>query len=447
VIEELDEVLAFIYTGQCQPTAEDFKQTLLLVHRNKVGKALEWLKWNHIGYKDLCISYENLNLYPEDGPPVVVDYHKSSGERDFEAVAQNDNDVEDGTSTGACPFVVHSLTGEQFITKSLKALIAIAMDHMDKNRKILAIGHDQHPQSIYHNPSLYPKMFPWLFPYGLGGIGSMVHKGKILTLNHKGHLLMYHDKRFQTGPHFPLIAFNHEQIKESTTGGSLLSERQSFPIVAGQLLNLNPDVLSDIAKCMSDGERVKPQTEEEKACFQVIHDLDHVGKHVEGSITNRKFMRNEIWSMISFMGAPSWFITFSPADNRHPIHLYFADTKERFSPTIHSLDECYQLIANNPVAGAQFFHFMVETFIEHVLGVGKHHRGVYGNTSAYYGTVEQQGRLTLHLHLLLWIKGALTPQEIRDRIMDPNSEFQQKMVEYLESVHQGEFLMGSIEEI
>jgi len=158
-------------------------------------------------------------------------------------------------------------------------------------------------------------------------------------------------------------------------------------------------------------------------------------------------MRNEIWSMISFIGAPSWFITFSPADNRHPIHLYFADTKERFSPTIRSSDECYQLIANNPVAGAQFFHFMVETFIEHVLGVGKHHRGVYGNTSAYYGTVEQQGRLTLHLHLLLWIKGALTPQEIRDQIMDPNSEFQQKMVEYLESVHQGEFLMGSIEEI
>jgi hypothetical protein len=122
------------------------------------------------------LSYENLNSYPEDGPPVVVDYHKSSGERDPETVAQNDNDLEDGTSTGTCPFVVHSLTGEQLVTKSLKALIAIAMDHMDKNRKVLAIGHDQEPQSIYHNPSLYPNMFPWLFPYGLGGIGSKTHK-------------------------------------------------------------------------------------------------------------------------------------------------------------------------------------------------------------------------------------------------------------------------------
>jgi hypothetical protein len=72
---------------------------------------------------------------------------------------------------------------------------------------------------------------------------------------------------------------------------------------------------------------------------------------------------------------------------------------------------------------------------------------VYGNTSAYYGTVEQQGQLTLHLHLSLWIKDALTPQEIHDRIMDSTSDFQQSIVEYLESVHQGEFITGNIEDV
>ena len=49
------------------------------------------------------------------------------------------------------------------------------------------------------------------------------------------------------------------------------------------------------------------------------------------------------------------------------------------------------------------------------------HTGLYGKTSGYYGTVEQQGRLTLHLHLLLWIKGALSPQDIRDRLMSGDS--------------------------
>jgi Helitron helicase-like domain at N-terminus len=89
----------------------------------------------------------------------------------------------------------------------------------------------------------------------------------------------------------------------------------------------------------------------------------------------------------------------------------------------------------NPVAGAQFFHFVCEMFIKHVLG-----DGVFGPTNAYYGTVEQQGRLNSNLHLLLWIKAAFSPQKISDRIMDSSSDFQQKLVEYLESVHIGEFL-------
>ena len=88
--------------------------------------------------------------------------------------------------------------------------------------------------------------------------------------------------------------------------------------------------------------------------------MDHVNGHVSGSITQKKYMRNEIWSLISYFGALSWFITFSPADNMHPISFYFADAQETFSPELRPDNECYRLIAENPVAGAQFFHFIVE---------------------------------------------------------------------------------------
>ena len=236
-------------------------------------------------------------------------------------------------------------------------------------------------------------------------------------------------------------------MKESTTAGYLTAERKVFHDITDRLMNVNLDVLSDLTKRMTEGERIKPETEEEKLCFNLINDLDHVNGHVPGSITQKKYMRNEIWSLISYFGAPSWFITFSPADNMHPISLYFADTQETFSPELRTEDERYKLISENPVAGARFFHFMVEMFIKHVLGVEQKHPGLYGQTSAYYGTVEQQGRLTLHLHLLLWIMNSLSPQEIRDRIMDPNSDFQKKMVEYLESVHVGEFMTGTMDEV
>ena len=258
---------------------------------------------------------------------------------------------------------------------------------------------------------------------------------------------MYYDKRFQKDPHFPLIAFNHEQMKESTTAGYLTAERKSFHDITDRLLNVNLEVLSDLTKRMTEGERVKPDTEEERLCFKLINDLDHVNGHVPGSITQKKYMRNEIWSLISYFGAPSWFITFSPADNMHPISLYFADTQETFSPELRPENERYRLIAGNPVAGARFFHLIVEMFIKHVLGVNQEHPGLYGKTAAYYATVEQQGRLTLHLHMLLWILNSLSPQEIRDRIMDPNSDFQKKLVEYLESVHVGEFMTGTMDEV
>ena len=74
---------------------------------------------------------------------------------------------------------------------------------------------------------------------------------------------------------------------------------------------------------------------------------------------------------------------------------------------------------------------MIQAFIKHVLGMDADHPGIYGDTSSYYGTVEQQGRLTLHLHMLLWIRGALTPQEIRDQIMDTESDFQKKWLNIL----------------
>jgi len=49
--------------------------------------------------------------------------------------------------------------------------------------------------------------------------------------------------------------------------------------------------------------------------------------------------------------------------------------------------------------------------------------------------------------MLLWILNSLSSQEIRDQIMDPNSDFQKKIVEYLESVHVGEFMNGTMNEV
>jgi hypothetical protein len=242
-IEEMDEVLAFIYTGPCKPTKADFKRTPLLVRRLKVSNVLYWLKLNHVDYYDCEISDKNLASYPEEGPPVVVDYHPSSSNKNPESTSVHDMEKEDGTTEGPCPFIVHGLTGDEFSTKTMKTVKAIALQHLTSEGKILAIGHAETPESIYGNPQLFPSMLPWLFPYGLGGISQTEHKYKLSSMMHKRHLLMYYDKRFQKDPHFPLIAFNHEQMKESTTAGYLTAERKSFHDITDRLMNVNLSTL------------------------------------------------------------------------------------------------------------------------------------------------------------------------------------------------------------
>ncbi|KAF6751745.1 hypothetical protein DFP72DRAFT_816061, partial [Ephemerocybe angulata] len=71
---------------------------------------------------------------------------------------------------------------------------------------------------------------------------------------------------------------------------------------------------------------------------------------------------------------------------------------------------------------------------------------MYGTPKAFYGTVEQQGRLTLHLHIMLWIAGGLSPQDVRDRLLNKDGVFQKSLFAYMESAHQGEFSTGTLEE-
>ena len=249
-------------------------------------------------------------------------------------------------------------------------------------------------------------MFPWLFPYGLGGIGCAL----ISDEEHKRHLLMYHDKRFQVDVKFPFVAFSHKQVKTSSTQSYLLADQSRFSDISERLMKTDCNTLDDLIKRMETGEIVTPNTENEKNCFKLIQDLDAISGKMHGSTTSKKFMRNEIWSLINHLGAPSWYITLSPADIQHLICIYFADTKEKFNPTLVAYDERARLVCQNPVAGARFFDFMVQTFLTDVLGAHADNReGFYGPTCGYYGTVEQQGRLTLHIHMLLWITGNLKP--------------------------------------
>ncbi|EIN07526.1 hypothetical protein PUNSTDRAFT_25923, partial [Punctularia strigosozonata HHB-11173 SS5] len=177
--------------------------------------------------------------------------------------------------------------------------------------------------------------------------------------------------------------------------------------------------------------------------------LDHVAGHVQGSNTSRKYQRNEIKAMIYHFGPFVAFVTISPVDFKNPVCLYYCGViidPFNGSEALPDQNQRLRAIANNPTACARFFHFMVRIFIEVLLRPGSG-GGLFGDTDAYYGTVESQGRLTLHLHMLIWVKGNISPQQIRDRLTSKDIAFRDRFVSWLEGFHQAELNTGTSVEV
>ncbi|KAF5364893.1 hypothetical protein D9758_008100 [Tetrapyrgos nigripes] len=341
--DELDEMIAFMFTGPSKPTPEQLRNTPLLVRRAVVKSALEWLKLNHKDYQDILISETNLNSYDEESVPLSYEFHEQQFNKDALTTAINEEVDDEGTETGPCPVSVHGLTGEEFGGMTSHEMRAAALKHLRENKKnILFVAHDEQPVSTFHNPSLFPMMYPHLFPYGLGGINNSMQTSKMGQTAHKAFYLMYYDKHFQMEPSFPIVAFNIEQLKQGNDRGFIITHRKNISSIAERIRNVNGPTLDMMYNRFKNKERVVPTNTQEKACLQLINDVDATACRVQGSVTSKKHMRNE-----------------TPMKSS--------------SRTYRTKKIRESLIKQNPVAAARFFDFMVKAFIKHVLGVDADH--------------------------------------------------------------------------
>jgi hypothetical protein len=202
-----------------------------------------------LDYANIQISQDNIMQYKENMPPVSVEYKERVTDKVAEGTSVFDQEEEEGTVEGDCAFTVHGLTGENLNSMTPTALKAMALRHLNSGGKMLAVGHSDKIQSMWNNPQLYPQMFPWLFPYGLGGIGS----ASISDKEHKRHLLMYHDKRFQVDVNFPFVAFSHEQVKSSTSQSFLLADQSRFSDISERLMKTDQNTPDDLIRRMETG--------------------------------------------------------------------------------------------------------------------------------------------------------------------------------------------------
>ncbi|KAH9046205.1 hypothetical protein EDB84DRAFT_1629053 [Lactarius hengduanensis] len=125
---------------------------------------------------------------------------------------------------------------------------------------------------------------------------------------------------------------------------------------------------------------------------------------------------------------PSIWLTLNPADMQDPIAQVLCGQ----NIDLDALDAFDQRpsdgsIAADPFATASFFHLIVNAILEALLGIMncnqnqpiKRETGILGDVDACVGTVEAQGRGTLHLHMVLWLKGSPPSHQMKEMLQTP----------------------------
>ena len=265
----IDESLTFIciiFVGNSTLTKEWLraKAKPLVVRREKVHKALIWLKTNNPLYEDIDINRENLHALPEED---VLPYHieRIAPDDAQETLISRYNNVPE--STQPSPEQTHF---ESVVITDVDAhtpptqLRAVAVRHAKmKGKPFVQIGHGSKPVNEFFNVNLFPMLYPTLFLYGCGGFEDSEHRKPISLKEHVKYLFSLRDKRFQTHYSFLFTVFNILQRRALLLHSSLKVKKSSFSRFARDFSSVSSEAVGAILTQVESGERVTARTDEE----------------------------------------------------------------------------------------------------------------------------------------------------------------------------------------
>lgn len=281
----------------------------------------------------------------------------------------------------------------------------------------------------FGNEELLISLFPTLFPYGVGSPEYNKRKFKTCYKRHIQYLLNYQDKRFEKHFSFIFVVFNILQRRNACYKAKLMMKQPYSKQCSELISKVKSEDIEKVLKSITN--KKKQFTEIDPGVQKLMKQIRTVGGNIPGSVQARSLLRNKIHAMIYAKGLPSIFITINPADTYSPIALYFAgvdiDLANIIKETFPAAYNRAQIIASHPVATAKYFNYLIESILSTLI-MG----GILGPADSYFGTVESQGRGSLHLHILIWLAHTLRPSDIHRLIQDPS--FRNDLLRFLEDI-------------
>ncbi|MCW5954917.1 MAG: hypothetical protein KIT69_21895, partial [Propionibacteriaceae bacterium] len=271
---------------------------------------------------------------------------------------------------------------------------------------ILGVFHQPDPVSEYNNPGLMMMMFPSLFPFGVGGPEDdrRVHVSPELWTR---HCLQLEERKFVVHPTFSFVRFNQQQRHQVSRKARFQIKAPFFQGVS----SVTSGALRSILDRMSTEQGLHELLAESPSVSALFRSVRTIGSHIEGSPSARLALRKPMEGLTMRYGPPMLWVTVNLADLHDPkVGLFAGHQISVDSPLPHDrlpLLQRAELVTRDGAAVARWFHTVVVAILQSLAGWkgGTFGRGVFGRLCAFFGTVETQGRGSLHLHMLMWLKG------------------------------------------
>ncbi|KAJ3549401.1 hypothetical protein NMY22_g893 [Coprinellus aureogranulatus] len=323
--------------------------------------------------------------------------------------------------------------------QSFREMTLLALQRCKSGRPFLHASPGKTPIPDIDNPNWLSWAHPNADPFGLGGFHDPRRTRPIGMELQLRHLLNVRDPFFESDPELAFSVYNI--IRKHSVNNSLrfCVPYTSYSRVVNDILRMNKDVLSNLQAKFKRNSQYKPTTAEELHVLRTMSSISPVARHIPGTTAQKIKMRNEIRAIISQKGSPTLFVTLNPADYYNPIVTVLAKraSTETEVLALHELStsERASIAIQHPVACAQFFDAMIKAFVKVILRFGRKDGkpGLFGECDAYYGTVETQGRGSLHCHMLIWLKGHLPPETLQCAITS-SEQYRNRLTHWLDSI-------------
>ena len=282
------------------------------------------------------------------------------------------------------------------------------------------------------NPNHLLGTFPCLFPFGHGGF-EVDRPTPVSYDAHAKWAVRYSDKRFRHDHLFIFQVFGVLQKRQLCAAATLQISKRLFLQHEQAIRSLTQ---SDFDIAAAEEKAHKPYS---NLFMRSLRDnLLGVRTKVMGTDESRIKIRALIWGMCIKKKPPSIWLTINPADTQDPIAQLLCGQDINLDDLSSFAEKPSDVaIAADPFAAACFFHLTINAVLDSLLGIkGYVHgssitreTGIFGKVEAFVGTVEAQHRGTLHLHMVLWLTGAMTTTMMKEQLL--TEEFRAKVKTFI----------------